>query len=207
MTQVLARTSSLLNGRYPGTAPIAVFLALCSLSLSTPTLRTICNLLVIVLGIILASLGEIKFQLKGFMFQMGGIIFEAYRLAFIQKLLSDDKYKMDPMVSLYYFAPCCAGMIAVMGAWGEWRAIRWEEVEGVGWWIWAANGAVAMGLNVASVLLIGKTSSLVLTLCGVLKNISLIGVSMVIWDTKVTPIQFLGNGIAMAGLRAIVVSE
>ena len=47
---------------------------------------------------------------------------------------------------------------------------------------------------------IGKTSSLVLTLCGVLKNISLIGASMLIWGTVVTPMQFFGNGMAMAGL-------
>lgn len=136
---------------------------------------------------------------------------------------------MDPLVSLYYFAPCCAGMIAAMGIRGEWRSIRWEAVQGVGWWMLAANGLVAMGLNVASVFLvsltlssfsdfhlrpsvcnpctlylrckqIGKTSSLVLTLCGVAKSISLIGASTVIWGTVVTPIQFVGNGIAMAGL-------
>ncbi len=47
---------------------------------------------------------------------------------------------------------------------------------------------------------IGKTSSLVLTLCGVAKSVSLIGASMVIWGTAVTPIQFVGNGIAMTGL-------
>lgn len=94
--------------------------------------------------------------MTGFLFQVGGLVFEAYRLAFIQKLLNDDKYKMDPLVSLYYFAPCCAAMIAVMGLAWEWRSIRWEEIEDVGWEIWAANGVVAMGLNVASVLLVRK---------------------------------------------------
>ncbi|KAL9601536.1 MAG: hypothetical protein Q9219_002488 [cf. Caloplaca sp. 3 TL-2023] len=183
-----------------GLGPIAVFLALCSLRLATPTLRITCNLLVIILGIILASLGEIKFHIMGFMFQMGGIVTEAYRLAFIQKLLSDENYKMDPLVSLYYFAPCCAVMIALMGMLSEWRSMKWEEIAGIDWWIWAANGGVAMGLNVASVLLIGKTSSLVLTLCGVLKNISLIGASMIVWGAVVTPVQFVGNGLAMAGL-------
>lgn len=47
---------------------------------------------------------------------------------------------------------------------------------------------------------IGKTSSLVLTLCGVLKSISLIAASMLIWGTVVTPIQFVGNGITLTGL-------
>ncbi|KAI4110703.1 MAG: hypothetical protein LQ345_006955 [Seirophora villosa] len=164
------------------------------------TVGTSVNLLVIVLGVMLASLGEIKFQITGFLFQVGGLVFEAYRLALIQKLLNDEKYKMDPLVSLYYFAPCCTGMIALMGMADEWRSIRWEDLQAVGWWVWAANGIVAMGLNVAGVSLIGKTSSLVLTLCGVAKSISLIGASMAIWGTVVTPIQFLGNGIAMAGL-------
>ncbi|KAL8705132.1 MAG: hypothetical protein Q9201_001735 [Fulgogasparrea decipioides] len=222
MTQILACTSSLLDGRHSirmtpklyiraivpigvlyslslvcsnfpylylsvafiqmlkGTASIAVFLALCSLRLTSPTLRVVLNLLVIVFGVVLASLGEIKFHAIGFLYQMGGIIFEAYRLAFIQKLLSDEKYKMDPLVSLYYFAPCCAAFICMMGMAGEWRdGVDLEEVTSVG---------------------IGKTSSLVLTLCGVLKNISLIAASMFIWGTVVTPIQFVGNGIALTGL-------
>ncbi|KAL9026787.1 MAG: hypothetical protein Q9196_004598, partial [Gyalolechia fulgens] len=183
-----------------GTAPVAVFLALCSLRLSTLTIRTTCDLLVIAFGIVLASLGEVRFHVNGFVYQIGAIVFEAYRLALTQKILSDEKYKMDPLVSLYYFAPCSAGMIAAMGVLGEWRTIRWEELGDVGWWLWAANGIVAMGLNVAGVFLIGKTSSLVLTLCGVLKNIFIIGASVVIWDTVVTPMQILGNGIAMVGL-------
>ncbi|KAL8735838.1 MAG: hypothetical protein Q9181_002667 [Wetmoreana brouardii] len=237
MTQILACTSSLLDGRHSvhmtaklymraivpigllyslslvcsnfpylylsvafiqmlkGTASIAVFLALCSLGLTSPTLRVVLNLLVIVFGVILASLGEIKFHVIGFLYQMGGILFEAYRLAFIQKLLSDEKYKMDPLVSLYYFAPCCAAFICMMGVAGEWRdGVDWEELKSVGVGTWVGNGVMAMGLNVAGVLLIGKTSSLVLTLCGVLKNISLIAASMFIWGTVVTPIQFVGNG-------------
>ncbi|KAL8770982.1 MAG: hypothetical protein Q9209_003401 [Squamulea sp. 1 TL-2023] len=183
-----------------GTAPIAVLFALSSLRLESPNLSKLLNLSIIVFGIVLASLGEIHFQISGFLFQMSAVVFEAYRLAFIQKLLKDDKYKMDPLVSLYFFAPCCAGMICVMGLIGEWPGIRWEEIQAVGAEIWILNGVVAMGLNVAGVLLIGKTSSLVLTLCGVLKNITLIGASMILWGTVVTPIQFVGNGIAMTGL-------
>ncbi|KAL8783891.1 MAG: hypothetical protein Q9213_004309 [Squamulea squamosa] len=188
MTQILGRTSSLLNGRHTvlmtprfylqaivpigvlyslslvcsnlpylylsvafiqmlkGTAPIAVLFALSSLRLESPNLSKLLNLSIIVFGIVLASLGEIQFQITGFLYQMSAVVFEAYRLAFIQKLLKDDK------------------------------------------------------LLLISETQIGKTSSLVLTLCGVLKNITLIGASMIIWGTVVTPIQFVGNGIAMAGL-------
>ncbi len=47
---------------------------------------------------------------------------------------------------------------------------------------------------------IGKTSSLVLTLCGVLKDIMLVAASMLIWGTQVTALQFIGYGVALSGL-------
>lgn len=42
---------------------------------------------------------------SGFIFQAMGIMFEASRLVAIQKLLHG--LKMDPLVSLYWFAPVC----------------------------------------------------------------------------------------------------
>jgi len=47
---------------------------------------------------------------------------------------------------------------------------------------------------------IGKTSSLVLTLCGVLKDILLVAASMMIWGTPVSGTQFFGYSIALGGL-------
>jgi hypothetical protein len=47
---------------------------------------------------------------------------------------------------------------------------------------------------------IGKTSGLVMTLCGVLKNILLVIASVAIWGTIITWLQVLGYGIATAGL-------
>jgi hypothetical protein len=47
---------------------------------------------------------------------------------------------------------------------------------------------------------IGRTSSLVLTLCGVLKNIIIVLVSVLIWKTVVTPAQVAGYTVATIGL-------
>lgn len=47
---------------------------------------------------------------------------------------------------------------------------------------------------------IGKTSSLVMTLCGVLKDILLVAASMMIWDTPVTALQFFGYSVSLIGL-------
>ena len=52
----------------------------------------------------------------------------------------------------------------------------------------------------ANSLQIGKTSSLVLTLCGILKDILLVAASMLIWGTPVTKLQLFGYSIALGGM-------
>ena len=68
-------------------------------------MKVLANVSVIVLGVIIASYGEIAFVFVGVVFQACGIVFESIRLVMVQKLLSSPEYKMDPLVSLYYFAP------------------------------------------------------------------------------------------------------
>lgn len=41
---------------------------------------------------------------------------------------------------------------------------------------------------------------MVLTLCGVLKDIMLVAASMVIWGTQITTLQFFGYSIALSGM-------
>src|SRR6202030_474162 len=76
-------------------------------------LKVFLNVSIIVISIIIASFGEIKFVFIGFLYQLGGIVFEAVRLVMVQRLLSSAEFKMDPLVSLYYFAPVCAMMNGV----------------------------------------------------------------------------------------------
>jgi hypothetical protein len=47
---------------------------------------------------------------------------------------------------------------------------------------------------------IGRTSSLVLTLCGVLKNVGLVFFSAIVWSTVVTPTQIVGYSLSTLGL-------
>ncbi|KAG7113601.1 sugar phosphate/phosphate translocator like protein [Verticillium longisporum] len=189
-----------LNFRYPATTPVAVLLAGWSLGVSTPNMKVFLNVSVIVVGVIIASIGEIEFVWVGVIFQIGGVIFEALRLTMVQRLLSSADYKMDPLVSLYYFAPICAAMnLAVALVW-EIPRCSMAEVYHVGLSTFFLNGMCAFLLNVSVVFLIGKTSSLVLTLCGVLKDVMLVAASMMIWGTKVSALQFFGYTIALGGM-------
>jgi len=113
---------------------------------------------VIVFGVILASIGEIKFVLVGVIFQLGGIIFEALRLTMVQRLLSSADFKMDPMVSLYYFAPVCAAMNLVVALAWEVPKITMAEVYNVGLFTFLLNGICAFMLNVSVVLLVSLES-------------------------------------------------
>jgi drug/metabolite transporter (DMT)-like permease len=182
------------------TTPVAVLLATWAFGLAKPEMRTLANVSVIVLGVVLASFGEIRFVLTGVLFQIGGIVFEAVRLVMVQRLLTSADSKMDPLVSLYYFAPVCTLMNGLVALVWEVPKLHMAEVHAVGYHIFLANALVAFALNVSVVFLIGRTSSLVLTLCGVLKDILLVIASVLIWGTVVTPLQIFGYVLALGGL-------
>lgn len=121
-------------------------------------LKVLLNVSAIVVGVIIASFGEIKFVLIGFLFQIGGIVFEAIRLVMVQRLLSSAEFKMDPLVSLYYFAPVCAVMNGVTALFLEVPHMTLDHIYGVGLFTLLANAMVAFGLNVSVVFLVSSPS-------------------------------------------------
>lgn len=135
----------------------------------------------------------------GFICQILAIGFESSRLVMIQVLLQG--LKMDPLVSLYYFAPVCAAINACLIPFTEGFA-PFLDLGKLGPFVLLSNGSVAFGLNVAAVFLIGAASSLVLTLAGVIKDIMLIMASMIFFGSSITPIQYFGYAIALGGLVA-----
>ncbi|KAH6626337.1 triose-phosphate transporter family-domain-containing protein [Chaetomium sp. MPI-SDFR-AT-0129] len=181
-------------------APVAVLLTSWAWGVEDPSLKRFINVLLIVAGVALASFGEIDFSVAGFLFQVGGIVFEAVRLVMIQVLLSGDTQKMDPLVSLYYYAPICAVMNVIIAIGSEANKFDPADLAKAGYGLLLLNAAIAFLLNVSSVFLIGKTSGLVMTLTGILKNILLVIISVMIWHTNITWLQCLGYTIALAGL-------
>ncbi|KAF1356133.1 triose-phosphate transporter family-domain-containing protein [Delphinella strobiligena] len=182
------------------TTPVAVLITGWIMGTSPPNYRTLGNVSIIVVGVIIASAGEIKFIVTGVLFQLGGIAFEAVRLNMVQSLLSSAEFKMDPLVSLYYFAPACAIMNGIVALVVEVPKMSMLDIQNVGYFTLLANAMIAFMLNVSVVFLIGRTSSLVLTLSGVLKDILLVFASMLIFRDPVSPLQFFGYSIALGGL-------
>ncbi|KAI5863394.1 TPT-domain-containing protein [Durotheca rogersii] len=182
------------------TTPVAVLLSSWAMGLAPPNLRQLLNVSAIVVGVMIASFGEIKFVWIGFLYQLGGLMFEAIRLNLVQALLSSAEYKMDPLVSLFYFAPICAAMNGVVALVWEFPRVSLAEFNNVGIFTFFLNGLCAFLLNVSVVFLIGKTSAVIMTLCGVLKDVMLVLASMAIWGTPVSGLQAFGYSIALAGM-------
>lgn len=124
------------------------------MGIAQPNMGVLANVSVIVFGVVLASIGEIKFVLIGFLYQCGGIVFEALRLNSVQALLSSAEYKMDPLVSLYYFAPVCAVMNFAVALFWEIPKVTMDDFYRVGLGTLFANGLIAFLLNVSVVFLV-----------------------------------------------------
>lgn len=156
--------------------------------------------MIICIGVAMTSVGELYFSWVGFTFQALGIVAESTRLVLTNILMRS--LKLDPLSSLYYIAPCCALLIGIACVYFESSSLPWDRIltqEFMG--ILVVNGMVAFTLNVAVVLLIANTSALVLTLAGVIKDILLVGLSVTVFGSPVTLLQYIGYGIALFGLN------
>ncbi|KAF8556073.1 TPT-domain-containing protein [Imleria badia] len=150
-------------------------------------------------GVALASHGELHFDLTGFLIQAGAVAFEASRLVMIEILLHG--LKMDPLVSLHYYAPVCAVINLLVLPFTEGLEPFYEIAAGnISWAVLISNALVAFLLNVAAVFLVSAGSGLVLTLAGVFKDILLIAGSVLLFGTPITPLQIFGYSVALCGL-------
>lgn len=116
--------------------------------------KTLGNVAIIVVGVVIASFGEIKFDMLGFLIQCGGIIFEALRLVMVQRLLSSAEFKMDPLVSLYYYAPACAITNGIVTLFTDVPRMTMNDIYSLGIMTLIANALVAFLLNASVVLLV-----------------------------------------------------
>ena len=155
---------------------------------------------IISLGVALTSLGELQFNMIGFSFQCGAVLAESARLVLTNLLMK--QLKLDPLSTLYYVAPLCFVFVSLSFWIFESSSFPFERFESFSFLaVLLINGLVAFTLNIAVVMLIGNTSALVLTLAGIFKDLMLVCLSMVVFSSPVTQLQFLGYAVALLGLN------
>lgn len=81
-------------------------------------------------------------------------------------------FGLDPISSLYYMAPVCLVVNSILLLPVEGFGVFSDAVELVGIPYLFGNACMTFALNLSSVWLIGKASGLVLTLAGVVKDVS-----------------------------------
>jgi hypothetical protein len=177
--------------------PVAILIISWTFRIAEPNRKLALIVFMISSGVALASKGELRFNLIGFLTQAAAVAFESSRLVMIQILLHG--LKMDPLVSLHYYAPVCALINVACLPFTEGLA-PFYELHRVGLAVLLSNASVAFLLNVAAVFLVGVGSGLVLTLAGVFKDILLITGSVLIFGSQITSLQVFGYSIALGGL-------
>ncbi|GAA5823609.1 hypothetical protein JCM10212_000664 [Sporobolomyces blumeae] len=178
--------------------PVSVLLISAAFRLKELNAKILCIVAMISLGVAIASYGEVDFELIGFLVQALAIAIESCRLVLVQILLQG--MGLDPISSLYYFAPVCLAVNSVILLPVEGFAVFADAVELVGVPTLFLNACATFALNLSSVWLIGAASGLVLTLAGVLKDILLIAGSWALLGSSITGVQICGYGVALAGL-------
>ena len=155
---------------------------------------------VICVGVAITSVGETNFHWIGFIFQAVAIMFESSRLVLTNVLMK--QLKLDALSSLFYIAPCCFSFIFPACLYFEFGRLPWDVIFTTKFaGVMAASGAVAFSLNVAVVVLISNTSALTLTLAGIVKDLLLVFLSVTIFGSPVTPMQYFGYSMALFGLN------
>ncbi|GAA6026766.1 hypothetical protein JCM8202_000864, partial [Rhodotorula sphaerocarpa] len=148
--------------------PVSVLLVSAAFGLKELNRKILLIVSLISFGVALASYGEIDFELVGFLVQALAIAIESCRLVLVQRLLQG--FGLDPIASLYYMAPVCLAVNAVILLPVEGFGVFSDAMQLVGVPYLFFNACLTFALNLASVSLIGKASGLVLTLAGVLKD-------------------------------------
>ncbi|CAH0045813.1 unnamed protein product [Clonostachys solani] len=183
-----------------GCSPVLTLFVSWLLGVRKVTKSDILNVIIIVGGVVLASAGEVHFTVIGVVYQLAALLFEATRVVLIQIMLTGEDIALDPIVGLYYYAPLCAVINFCIMWVVEAPHLSVAEVTPMTWGMIFGSAVTAFMLNYTSMALIGKTSGLTTTLVSIFKNILLVGVSVLIWSTPISPIQFLGYSISIVGL-------
>ena len=85
--------------------PVSVFAVGCLFGMETYNPKTLVNMIVVTIGVIIASYGEINFVVIGVLLQLASVATESTRLMLIQILLQRRGLSLNPVTTMYYIAP------------------------------------------------------------------------------------------------------
>ncbi|XP_077243752.1 nucleotide/sugar transporter family protein [Tasmannia lanceolata] len=183
--------------------PVAVFILGAAVGLEVMSCRMLFIMSVISFGVLVASYGEINVNWIGVVYQMGGVVGEALRLIFMEIFVKRKGLRLNPISVMYYVSPFSALCLFV-----PWIFLERTKMDAAETWnfpplILALNSLCTFALNLSVYLVISHTSALTIRVAGVVKDWVVVLLSALLFaDTKLTAINLLGYGIAIAGVAA-----
>lgn len=185
------------------TPAVVLFVSMC-VGLEPPSCRLFLIIAITSGGVALTIYGELKFVWFGVAMMFLSMLAEALRLVTMELLFSKNGIKMSGLESVYCISPICFLTVSPVCAYFEGRRL----VEALGSHalpsslgaILGANCFCAFMLNVASMLMVKNTSALTMKVVGVAKDWIVIIVSSWLFDTAVSPMQWMGYSVAFVGI-------
>jgi len=180
--------------------PVSVFVVGVGCGLEQYSHAALLNMLLITVGVSVASLGVMNFQLQGFLVQLAAIACESTRLAFVQMFLQKQGLKLNPITTMYYLAPACFMFLSLPCAFLEAQPLAHDAHAVMSVSVLGGSAVAAFALNLSIYLLIGETSALTMNVAGVIKDWALIYLSAFYFGSVVTKLSLHGYFVALVGV-------
>ncbi|KAF5006023.1 hypothetical protein FDECE_7573 [Fusarium decemcellulare] len=178
--------------------------------LETPTWRLVAIIATMTLGVVLMVFGEVEFKLGGFVLVISAAFFSGFRWALTQILLLRNPATSNPFSSIFFLTPVMFLILICLAI----------PVEGIGNLIegfgvlsneWGAimaplfllfPGCIAFCMTASEFALLQRTSVVTLSIAGIFKEVVTISAAAVVFNDRLTPVNFIGLLTTMAAIAA-----
>jgi drug/metabolite transporter (DMT)-like permease len=182
-------------------SPVMILLVAFIIGKEKPSIIQLSIVCVICGGVVLASTGELQFSLVGFILQLSAILTDVGRMTLIDNLMVD--IKLDSLSMLYYLSPLSSVMIFLGFLFFEldgnfpWARIFLDPQFGGAL---VLSGVLAFCLNIAVFVGVAHSSSVIIGVSGLIKDMILVVSSVVFFGSPITLQQIVGYMISIVGL-------
>lgn len=179
--------------------PVFVVVMLYCSGIESPSLRVSASVALICVGTAIASAGEANFSAMGLAIMFCAETCEAGRLVLTQKLLTNMKF--SALEGLYWMSPiCCFWMWGLALGLEAPALVRANDLQLIVAHPshFASAAFLGLAVNLASMFVIKRTSSVMLKVMGTARNAGLVLFSAIFLNESITPTQTVGYVICLA---------
>lgn len=184
-----------------GLAPIFILFVMLSTGIGKLRPGLIPVILFLTVGGLLVNFGDFNFDPVGVSLQLSNLLCEAVRIMAIKFLLDKHMSNASPLSALALFAPICAFFLFPVAV--TFEPLAFPVLYGSNYVLAlvAISSTFALGLNCCNVWALSRdTGPLILSIAGVIKDMSMLIISIVCLGNEITVRQTAGYGCALFGI-------